>query len=215
MDVIKKVRKITEQKLYYAILPFRVWNHLFLCVRSQYESNMCLFCTKIYLRNKKLSRLIKKNLTLDVLKHFPSQLSYGIISGGCVNLFVHSSVTDRQKVFDESANFGTLFYKVINSLFMLLKFCLIFWLGSFSTILASIFCLLYCLVLKIIVENILSVHHQLVLVWKKIRLRKLCLWMPWNFQRNLLNILACVLILIILLMYSIIISEVRILEINI
>ena len=124
MDVIKKVRKITEQKLYYAILPFRVWNHLFLCVRSQYESNMCLFCTKIYLRNKKLSRLIEKKLTVDVLKHFPSQLSYGIISGGCVNLFVHSSVIDRQKVFDESANFGTLFYEVINSPFILLKFYL-------------------------------------------------------------------------------------------
>ena len=85
---------------------------------------MCLFCTKIYLRNKKLSRLIEKKLTFDVLKHFTSQLSYGIISGGCVNLFVHSSVIDRQKVFDESANFGTLFYEVINSSFMLLKFYL-------------------------------------------------------------------------------------------
>ena len=156
MDNIIKVRKIIEQKLYYAILPFRVWNHLFLCVRSQYESNMCLFCTKIYLRNKKLSRLIEKKLTVDVLKNFPSQLSYGVISGGCVNLFVHSSVIDRQKVFDESANFGTLFYEVINSLFMLL--------GSFSTILTSIFCLLYCLVLKMIVESILSVHPRLVLV---------------------------------------------------
>ena len=124
IDGIIKVRKIIEQKLYNAILPFCVWNHLFLCVGSQYESNMCLFCTKIYLRNKKLSRLINKNLTLDVLKHFPSQLSYGIISGGCVNLFVHSSVIDRQKVFDESANFGTLFYEVINSPFMLLKFYL-------------------------------------------------------------------------------------------
>ena len=89
MDDIVKVRKIIEQKLYYAILPLRVWNRLFLCVRSQYESNMCL------------------------LKHFPSQLSYGIVSGGCVNLFVHSFVIDRQKMFDESANFGTLFYEVV------------------------------------------------------------------------------------------------------
>ena len=116
--------KYFEQKLYYAILPFRAWNHLFLCDRSQFESNMCLFCTKIYLRNKKLSRLIEKKLTVDVLKHFPSQLSYGVISGGCVNLFVHSSVIDRQKVFDESANFGTIFYEVINSPFILLKFYL-------------------------------------------------------------------------------------------
>ena len=48
-----------------------------------------------------------------LLKHFPSQLSYGIVSGGCVNLFVHSFVIDRQKVFDESANFGTFFYEVV------------------------------------------------------------------------------------------------------
>ena len=124
MDNILKVKKIIEHKLYYPILPFCVWNHLFLCVRSQYEGNMCLFCFEIYLRNKNLSRLIEKKLTVDVLKHFPSQLSYGIISGGCVNLFVHSSVIDRQKVFDESANFGTSFYEVMNSPFMLLKFYL-------------------------------------------------------------------------------------------
>ena len=101
-----------------------VFGIIYFCVRSQYENNMCLFCTKIYLRNKILSRLIEKKLTLDMLKHFPGQLSYIIIIGGCVNLFVHSSVIDRQKVFDESANFGTFFDEVINSPFMLLKFYL-------------------------------------------------------------------------------------------
>ena len=28
---------------YFSLLPFRVWNHLFHCYRSQYESNLCLF----------------------------------------------------------------------------------------------------------------------------------------------------------------------------
>ena len=81
-------------------------------VRSQYESNMCLFCMKINLR-KKVSRLIEKNLTVDVLDYFPVQLSYGIITDGHVNLFVHSSVNDRQKLFDENSNFRALFFEVI------------------------------------------------------------------------------------------------------
>ena len=65
-----------------------------------------------------MSRLTEKKLTVDVLKHFPSQLSYGIISGGRVNLFVYSSLTDKQQVFHESANFGTLLYEVINSVYV-------------------------------------------------------------------------------------------------
>ena len=119
-----KMRKIIEKKLFNAILPFRVWNHIFLCTRSQYESNMCLFCTKIYLRNKKVSKLIEKKLVVDVLGYFPGNLSYGIISDGTVNLFIHTSVNARQKILDENGNFGVLFYEVINSPFMLWKFYL-------------------------------------------------------------------------------------------
>ena len=155
-------------------MPFHVWSYLFLCVRSQYESNMFLFCTKIYLRNKKLSRLIEKKLTVDGLKHFLSQLSYDIINGCCVKMLVHSSIINKQKVFDENANFGTLFQEVINSPFMLLTFYL-------DTLARTIFNYLdkYILLdllsaLKMIVENIVSVHHQLVLVRTKLRLRKLC-----------------------------------------
>ena len=124
VDNILKVRKIIWNELFYAILPFLVWNHLFLCSRSQFESNMCLFCTKMYLKNKRLSAFIEKNLTVDVLDFFPVHLSYGIISGGHVHLFVHSRVVDRQKKLAYTSNFGTLFYEVINSPFMLWKFSL-------------------------------------------------------------------------------------------
>ena len=85
---------------------------------------MCLFSTEIYLRNKRLSTSIEKNLTGDILDFFPVHLSYGIISGGHVHLFVHTSVVDRQKQLSYNSNFGTLFYEVINSPFMLLKFYL-------------------------------------------------------------------------------------------
>ena len=74
---------------------------------------MFVFCTKIYLRNKKVSKLIeKKKKFVDLLDYFPVQLSYGIIiRDGCVNLCVHCSVTDRQKILDENGNFKTLFFK--------------------------------------------------------------------------------------------------------
>ena len=85
---------------------------------------MCLFCTKIYLKNKRLSASVRKNLTVNVLDFFPVHLSYGIISGGHLHLFVHSSIVDRQKHLAYNPNFGTLFYEVINSPFMLLKFYL-------------------------------------------------------------------------------------------
>ena len=48
-------KKTPYKKLCYSVLPFCVWNHIFLCCRSQYESIMCLFCTKLHLRNKKNS----------------------------------------------------------------------------------------------------------------------------------------------------------------
>ena len=98
VDNILNVIKIIWNELFFAIFPFRVWNHLFLCCRSQYESSMCLFLTKIYLRNKRLLLSIEKYLTVDILVNFfPVHLSYRIISGGHVHLFVHSSIVDRQK----------------------------------------------------------------------------------------------------------------------
>ena len=71
-----------------------------------------------------MSRLIEKKLTVDILGYFPVQLSYGIIIDGHVNLFVNSSVNDRQKLFDENSNFRALFFEVINSPFLLWKFYL-------------------------------------------------------------------------------------------
>ena len=78
---------------------------------------MCLFCTKIYLRNKKVSRLIEKKLTGDILNYFlfSFKLSYGVKTDGHFNLFFHSSVNEIQKLLAENSNFGTLFFEVINS----------------------------------------------------------------------------------------------------
>ena len=79
---------------------------------------MCLFCTKLYLRNKKICKLIKKKLTIDILDYFPVELTYGVMSDGAANLFVHSSVYDVQKFYGPN-NVVTLFYEVISSPFIL------------------------------------------------------------------------------------------------
>ena len=104
----------------YLLLPFRVWNHVFLCCRSQYESNICLFYTKLCLKNKKVNRAITKKLKIGYLENFPASLYCSVISTDKINLFVHSSSQDRQKLCSPN-NFGTLFYEVISSPFLLWK----------------------------------------------------------------------------------------------
>ena len=82
IENLHPARKIIHHRLYFSLLPFCVWKHLFQCCRSQYESDMCLFCTKLYLKNKKICNVIEKKLTIDVLDYFPVQLTYGVISDG-------------------------------------------------------------------------------------------------------------------------------------
>ena len=102
---------------------------------------MCLICTKIYLRNKKLSKVIDKELTVDVLNYFPIQLSYRVISEGFVNFFIHSAVMNLQKLYDEKANVETFLRRPL-----ILRFCcgdniLTSSLGLFSITLTCILCL--------------------------------------------------------------------------
>ena len=85
--------------------------------------NMCLFCTKLCLKNKKVNRAITKTLKIGYLENFPALLYCSVISTDEVNLFIHSSSQDRQKSYGPN-NFGTLFCEVISSPFLLWKFYL-------------------------------------------------------------------------------------------
>ena len=116
-------RKTIYSQLCYSSLPFRVWNHVFLCCRSQYESDMCLFCAKLCLKNKKVNLTITKKLKIGYFENFPVSLYCSVTSSDEINLFVHSSSQDRQKLYGPN-NFGTLFYEVISSPFLLWKFYL-------------------------------------------------------------------------------------------
>ena len=110
-------------RVYYSLLPFCVRNHVFFCCRSQYENNMCLFCTKLCIKNKKVNQAITKTLKISYFENFPVPLYCSVICYDEISLFVHSSSEDRQKLYGPN-NFGTLFYEVISSPFMLWKFYL-------------------------------------------------------------------------------------------
>ena len=55
------VKDVLMNRLYYLVLPFCVWNHLFLCERLNSMSDMCRYCTKLRIKNKKISDHIDDN----------------------------------------------------------------------------------------------------------------------------------------------------------
>ena len=105
-------------RMFYSVLPFRVWSHLWKCYRSQFDPNVCQFCTKLQIKDKKVTKKINKKLTFDARKMFPANLYYGVISNGAISLFVHVEfVPDRQRPCSKN-NYGVLYYEVISSLLL-------------------------------------------------------------------------------------------------
>ena len=67
-------------KVLISILPFCVWNHLFLCKRLDPQEVMCHFCKKSYVPSKKISDHINKNLYVSI-ETFKSSLRGEINTG--------------------------------------------------------------------------------------------------------------------------------------
>ena len=88
------MKDIIMNELFYKILPFLVWNHLFLGERSQYVLDMCLYCTKLYVPNKKISNYINKNLHLLTFE-FPPEITRGVLSGNSIFLLAHTNAYSR------------------------------------------------------------------------------------------------------------------------
>lgn len=85
INKLEVLRVETYQRLYYSILPFPVWNHIWCCCRSQYDPSICQFCSKLLIKNKKVDKEIRKRLTFD---------------SGLVSLFFHVKCgPDRQKPY--------------------------------------------------------------------------------------------------------------------
>ena len=80
-----------------------------MCERSQFNPDMCRFCTKLYVSNKKISEYISNNLYVEI-NGFPVQLSEGIVAVKKVYLFSHTNVVgSREDPF--GVNLGGFYYE--------------------------------------------------------------------------------------------------------
>ena len=77
-DYFMKAREVMS-KLMFSVLPFRVWNHMFLCERSQYCIDMYIYCTKFCVSNKKISDHINKNLYVPIQQLCLLEKELGVI----------------------------------------------------------------------------------------------------------------------------------------
>ena len=59
-------KEVLMNRVYSSILPFRVWNLLFMCVRKQCVTDMCKYCTKLYIKNEKISDHIYYELYVKI-----------------------------------------------------------------------------------------------------------------------------------------------------
>lgn len=53
------------------------------------------FCTKTYIKNKKISAHINKKLLVEIHDNFPDQLQSGIVQAKDANVFVHTRISCR------------------------------------------------------------------------------------------------------------------------
>ena len=99
-----------------SILPFRVWNHMFLCKRSHPCKGMCRYCTKSYIASKKISDHINKKLYIQTEKFIPS-LQGEIDRCEKINIDVHTNI-----FLDKDDPPGVIFhYESISSPFLIWK----------------------------------------------------------------------------------------------
>lgn len=66
-------------KMFYSVLPFRVWSHFWLCSRYQNDPKICQHCTKLQIRNLKVVNYINKKLLFDVRRLFPLALNSTVV----------------------------------------------------------------------------------------------------------------------------------------
>ena len=117
----KVLEKEVYDRMFYSVLPFRVWSHLWTCCGSQFDPNFCQFCTKLQIKDKKVTKEINKKLTLDTRNFLPPCLYYGVVYNSSISLFVHVEFgPDRERPYSAN-NYGVLYYEVINSPFMIFK----------------------------------------------------------------------------------------------
>ena len=74
VEKIAVLEREIYERMFYSVLPFRVWSHLWYCCRSQFDSNVCQFCTKLQIKDKKVTKVINKKPTLDARNFVPPDI---------------------------------------------------------------------------------------------------------------------------------------------
>ena len=100
-------------------MPFHVWDHVLMCKRSESCDNLCIYCTKLYISDKKKSNYINKKLYADIDKLFPL-LREGIPVAKKIQIFAHANIFVKKN----GTNFGEFYYESATSPFTLWKFYL-------------------------------------------------------------------------------------------
>ena len=95
LDKIKVLEREVYDRMFYCVLPFCVWNRLWSCSRSQFDPNICQFCTKLQIKDKKVIKEIIKKLKLDARIFFSVQLYHSAISNGLLMLILVLAYKDH------------------------------------------------------------------------------------------------------------------------
>ena len=53
VEKLEELEKEVYDRMFYSVLPFRVWSHLCTCYRSHFDPNVCQFCSKLQIKDKK------------------------------------------------------------------------------------------------------------------------------------------------------------------
>ena len=118
---------------------------------------MYKYCTKLYIKNKKISDHINNNLFIH-MNEFPTQLKEGIWLTQKINLFIHSNIAAKNDLFGLKfditlkndlfeLNFGSLYHESINSPFLL-------WKAYLDILCKIVFNVLYRFIFPLIVSGI-------------------------------------------------------------
>ena len=110
-----KIVKVTP-----AILPFRVWNHMWYSSRGYYCSSMFLYCTRVCINHRGVSDLVNNKLYVPA-ELFPQFVREDIVLMDKIYFFAHFHGTFSGKRKKIENNFGALYYESICSPFLLCK----------------------------------------------------------------------------------------------
>ena len=60
-EKLEVLEKEVYNRMFYSVLLFCVWSHLWTCCRFQFDPNVSQFCTKLQIKDKKVTKEINKN----------------------------------------------------------------------------------------------------------------------------------------------------------